>query len=91
MLERYLQLLAQNPRVFHGVSLNGFLLGAQQETRGGDKSAAEVCIDIFLMNDSKVAVRGLATVQSDEVLEVKRPYSEKPRYYVYIFCFTESL
>lgn len=32
LLEKYLQLLSQDPRVISSLSFNGFLLGAQQET-----------------------------------------------------------
>jgi len=32
LLEKYLQLLSQDPRVISALSFNGFLLGAQQET-----------------------------------------------------------
>ncbi len=74
LLERYLQRLSQDPRVANGVTFNGFLLAAQMETtqnsgRGSDDSG--VSVDVFLMNDPKVTVRGKTILQTDEVLEVR--------------------
>ncbi len=77
-LERYLQLSCQDPRILHGVTLNGFLLGAQQETGLASASQSpaeqhmrgEVTLDVHLMNEHKIAVRGAAVLQTDEVLEV---------------------
>lgn len=66
-LEKYLQLLSQDPRVVSGVSFNGFLLGAQQETH--DEKMMEVDLDVFLMNDHKILVRGITIMQTEEVLE----------------------
>ena len=74
-LERYLQQVSQDPRVCRGVTFNGFLLGSQQETRGGDSSSGavgEVDLDVCLMNGQKVGVRGPSVMQTDEVLEASR-------------------
>ncbi len=68
-LEKYLQLLSQDPRVANGVTFNGFLLAAQQET--AVEKTEEADLDIFLMNDSKITIRGLTVLQTEEVLEVK--------------------
>ena len=67
-LEKYLQLLSQDPRVANGIVFNGFLLAAQQETAA--EKAEEVDLDVFLMNDSKITVSGLTVLQTEEVLEV---------------------
>ena len=68
----------QDARVSNGVTFNGFLLAAQMETRAAmavsDKAAAvdsAVSVDVFLMNDQKVTVRGKSILQTDEVLEVR--------------------
>ena len=67
-LEKYLQLLSQDPRVSNGIVFNGFLLAAQQET--ASEKSEEVDLDVFLMNDSKTTVGGLTILQTEEVLEV---------------------
>ena len=66
-LEKYLQLLSQDPRVSNSILFNGFLLAAQQET--ASEKTEEVDLDVFLMNDSKFTIRGLTTLQTEEVLE----------------------
>ena len=74
-LEKYLQRLSQDARVSNGVTFNGFLLAAQMETRaamdksGGSAAESVVGVDVFLMNDQKVTVRGKSVLQTDEVLE----------------------
>lgn len=66
-LEKYLQLLSQDHRVSNGVAFNGFLLAAQQETAA--EKTDETDLDVFLMNDSKITIRGLTVLQTEEVLE----------------------
>jgi len=66
-LEKYLQLLSQDPRVANGITFNGFLLAAQQET--ASEKSDEVDLDVYLMNDSKISIRGLTVLQTEEVLE----------------------
>lgn len=68
-LEKYLQLLSQDPRISHSITFNGFLLASQQETRS--EKTEEVQLDVFLMNEKKISVRGLTILQTEEVLEVK--------------------
>ena len=68
-LEKYLQLLSQDPRVANGITFNGFLLAAQQET--ASEKSDEVDLDVYLMNDSKISIRGLTVLQTEEVLEVR--------------------
>ena len=51
------------------MTFNGFLLASQQESRS--ERTEEVTLDVYLMNDSKVSVRGLTILQTDEVLEVR--------------------
>ena len=69
-LEKYLQLLSQDPRVANGITFNGFLLAAQQET--ASEKSDEVDLDVYLMNDSKISIRGLTVLQTEEVLEVSK-------------------
>ena len=40
LLEKYLQNLSQDVRVATGLTFNGVLLAAQQETRGDDRSTS---------------------------------------------------
>ena len=67
-LEKYLQLLSQDPRTSNGMVFNAFLLAAQQET--ASEKAEEVDLEVYLMNDSKVTIHGLTILQTAEVLEV---------------------
>ena len=67
-LEKYLQLLSQDPRISNGIVFNGFLLAAQQET--ASEKADEVDLEVYLMNDSKVNIHGLTILQTAEILEV---------------------
>ena len=80
-MNKHRHLSFQDARVSNGVTFNGFLLAAQMETRAAmaaaaDKNAAEsvVGVDVFLMNDQKVTVRGKSILQTDEVLEVRVLY-----------------
>ena len=75
-LERYLQLAIQEPRVLHGATFNGFLLGAQQETWTTSETTASNSsdlLDVYLMNEQRVSVRGghspASVMQTEEVLE----------------------
>ena len=71
-LEKYLQLLSQDPRISNGIIFNAFLLAAQQET--ASEKADEVDLDVYLMNESKVTIQGLTILQTAEVLEVSKIY-----------------
>lgn len=82
-LEKYLQQACQDPRVVHGSTFNGFLLGAQQETR--QENMDEVDLEVFLMNDHKIIVRGLTVLQTDEVLERVCRQLDVPEEFVYYF------
>ena len=83
-LEKYLQLLSQDPRVSNGMIFNGFLLAAQQET--SSEKAEEVDLDVYLMNDSKVTIRGLTILQTEEVLEKACCHLGVPNDLVYYFA-----
>lgn len=83
-LEKYLQLLSQDPRVSNGIIFNGFLLAAQQET--ASEKSEEVDLDVFLMNDSKITVRGLTILQTGEVLEKVCQQLGVPEDLVYYFA-----
>jgi len=67
LLEKYLQLVSQNPAVATSHTFNTFLLTAQQETRR--ERTEEISLDVFLMNEHKITVSVLNTEQSDAVLE----------------------
>ncbi len=83
-LEKYLQLLSQDPRISNSIVFNGFLLAAQQET--ASEKSEEVDLDVFLMNDSKITIRGLTILQTDEVLEKVCSQLGVPDEMVYYFA-----
>lgn len=83
-LEKYLQLLSQDPRISNGLVFNGFLLAAQQET--ASERAEEVDLDVFLMNDSKITIRGLTILQTGDVLEKVCQQLGVPEDLVYYFA-----
>ena len=94
-LEKYLQLLSQDPRTSNGMVFNAFLLAAQQET--ASEKAEEVDLEVYLMNDSKVTIHGLTILQTAEVLEVNFTYHSyfkkliEYTYISYFFTFTEIM
>jgi sorting nexin-17 len=67
LLERYLQLVSQDPRVSNSQTFNTFLLAAQQETRR--ERSESVSLDVFLMNEHKISLTILTVEQTDAVLE----------------------
>jgi len=67
MLEKYLQVVSQDPRISNSQTFNTFLLAAQQETRR--ERSENVTLDVFLMNEHKVSVMILTVEQTDAVLE----------------------
>ena len=93
-LEKYLQLLSQDPRTSNGMVFNAFLLAAQQET--ASEKAEEVDLEVYLMNDSKVTIHGLTILQTAEVLEVNFTYHSYFKKHIhigisYFFTFTEIM
>ena len=82
-LEKYLQLLSQDPRTSNGMVFNAFLLAAQQET--ASEKAEEVDLEVYLMNDSKVTIHGLTILQTAEVLEVNFTYHSYFKKHIHIF------
>eukprot|EP00095_Tigriopus_kingsejongensis_P010016 maker-scaffold1048_size67263-snap-gene-0.22 protein:Tk10016 transcript:maker-scaffold1048_size67263-snap-gene-0.22-mRNA-1 annotation:"sorting nexin-17" len=83
-LEKYLQLLSQDPRIANSITFNGFLLAAQQETRA--EKTEDVNLDVFLMNEQKISIRGLSILQTEEVLERVCQQLQVPDEYVYYFA-----
>ena len=68
-LERYLQLISQDPRLSQSLAFNGFLLATQQETHADPERTNEVALDVFLMNDQKITIRGWSVLQTQDVIE----------------------
>jgi len=68
-LERYLQLISQDPRLSQTLYFNGFLLATQQETHADPERTNEVELDVFLMNDQKITIRGWTVLQTQDVIE----------------------
>ena len=69
-LERYLQLVSQEPRLSTCLAFNGFLLASQQESWADADGGTMVELDVYLMNDQKYTVRGRGSMQTEDVLEV---------------------
>ena len=67
LLEKYLQLVSQDPRISNSQTFNAFLSAAQQETRR--EISENVNLDVFLMNEHKITVTILTVEQTDSVLE----------------------
>lgn len=83
MLEKYLQLISQDPRISNSQTFNTFLLTAQQETRR--ERSENVSLDIFLMNEHKITVNILTIEQTDAVLEQVCEELHVPLELVYCF------
>ena len=66
-LEKYMQLISQDPRVSNSQTFNTFLLAAQKETRR--ERTENISLDVFLMNEHKVTVSVTTTEQTDVVLD----------------------
>jgi len=66
-LEKYLQLISQDPRISNSQTFNTFLLSAQQETRR--ERTENVNLDVYLMNEHRITVSVLTIERSDVVLE----------------------
>ena len=68
MFCQYLQSVSSDPNIVNCVAFNGFLLAAQQETKA--EKVEEVNLDIFLMNEYKITIKGMNLLQTEEILEV---------------------
>ena len=68
-LERYLQLISQDTRLSQSLAFNGFLLASQQETHADPERTKEVELNVYLMNDQKITVRGWTVLQTQDVIE----------------------
>uniref|UniRef100_H2YYP5 PX domain-containing protein n=1 Tax=Ciona savignyi TaxID=51511 RepID=H2YYP5_CIOSA len=66
-LEKYIQLVSQDPRLSTSDTFNTFLSKAQQETRR--EVSLPVTLNVHLLNGSKVTLNIHSTDQTDEVLE----------------------
>jgi len=83
LLEKYLQLISQDPRISNSQTFNTFLLAAQQETRR--ERSENVTLDIFLMNEHKISINILTVEQTDSVLEQVCEELNVPLELVYCF------
>lgn len=66
-LERYLQLIGQDPVFSHSELLRQFLLRAQQESSYTESH--ETTLDVYLMNGYRIQVNGYTTECSSSILE----------------------
>jgi len=83
MLERYVQIISQEPAIANSDVFNGFLLQAQQETQ--KEQAENVVLDVFLMNGHKITINIVSTDQTEEVLEGVSSQIDLPDEFVYYF------
>lgn len=70
--------MSQDPRVLNSDVFNGFLVSAQNETQRVGGWQDEVPIDVYLMSGQKVTLNVPATLQTDDLLEVK--------IYFFLYC-----
>ena len=56
--------------MFSSEVFNGFLVSAQLETQSA--SPEQVSLDVYLLNNYRVSVTVSSTLQTDDVLEVRR-------------------
>ncbi|KAK3087630.1 hypothetical protein FSP39_008626 [Pinctada imbricata] len=82
-LERFIQIVSQDPQISNSDVFNGFFLNAQQETQ--KEKAEAVSLDVFLMNGHKITVKIMSTDQTDDVLESVASQIELPDEFVYYF------
>ena len=82
-LERYIQLVGQDPVLSRSDLLRTFLLNAQQES--SNTRSQEVTIDVYLMKGYPIATPIYTTDCSTKVLEKACSLIDLPREYVYYF------
>ncbi|CAG2216764.1 SNX17 [Mytilus edulis] len=90
MLERYVQIVSQEPRIANSDIFNGFLLKAQQVKLTGlmkhkKETSEAVTLDVFLMNGYKITVKIMSTDQTEDVLETVASQLEMPEEFTYYF------
>jgi sorting nexin-17 len=83
MLERYIQLVSQEPQISNSELFNTFLLTAQQESQ--TEEAEHVSMDTFLMNGHKITISLMSTDQTEDVLEAIAKMIELPDDLVHYF------
>ncbi|XP_005096824.1 sorting nexin-17 isoform X2 [Aplysia californica] len=83
MLERYIQLVSQDPQMGNSSVFNTFLLTAQQESQ--IEEAERVSLDTFLMNGHKITISLMSTDQTEDVLEAVAQQIEIPDDFVHYF------
>lgn len=82
-LEKYIQLVSQDPRIANSDIFNGFLLTSQKETR--KEEPVDVQLEVFMMNGSRVKVDIKSTDQTDDVLERVTSEIGLPDQFTYYF------
>uniref|UniRef100_U5EWH9 Putative sorting nexin n=1 Tax=Corethrella appendiculata TaxID=1370023 RepID=U5EWH9_9DIPT len=82
-LERYIQLVGQDPVLSRSDLLRTFFLNAQQESSFTD--CREVTIDIYLMNGYRISTNIYTTEYSSKVLEKACLLIDLPKEYLYYF------
>ncbi|XP_035659634.1 sorting nexin-17-like [Branchiostoma floridae] len=83
-LERYIQIVSQDPEIIGSDVFNSFLNQAQQETQKAEPESVE--LDVFLMNGHKISVSIMSTDQTDDVLETVASQIELSDDFVYYFA-----
>ncbi|EGD83192.1 hypothetical protein PTSG_12085 [Salpingoeca rosetta] len=70
MLQKWLQKIAQQPRIVKGNTFQTFLLNAQKEVQKAEESWVQ--LEVYLVNGKKVSVDIMNIDQTDDVLETVR-------------------
>ncbi|XP_055692979.1 sorting nexin-17 [Lutzomyia longipalpis] len=83
-LERYVQLVGQDPVLSKSELLRTFLLNAQQESSYTESK--ETALDVYLMNGFRIVVNAYTTECSTKVLEKACDNIDLPRDYAYYFA-----
>ncbi|XP_058459397.1 sorting nexin-17 [Malaya genurostris] len=83
-LERYIQLVGQDPVLCRSELLRAFLLNAQQESFFTE--CREVNVDVFLMNGYRISTKALTTDCSSKLLEKACALIDLPKEYTYYFA-----
>ncbi|KAK2167118.1 hypothetical protein LSH36_32g21001 [Paralvinella palmiformis] len=82
-LERYIQVLSQNPQIASSETFNNFLLQAQQESQKEEPES--VTLNVYMINGQKVSVNIISTDQTNDVLECVASEINLPDDLVYYF------
>ena len=70
LLQKWLQKIAEQPRIVKGNTFQTFLLNAQKEVQKAEEALVQ--LEVYLVNGKKVSVDIMNTDQTEDVLETVR-------------------